>query len=161
MNPMQPLQTLLAHSERERDLALAEALRAAEAHRRALAQAEQLHDYRRDHDARFGAQAARGGGMEIVQCWQAFGARLDQAIDQQDRAVALAAQRSERAAAALQPLELRVASVRKLMERRGADERRADERRGQKLLDEQASRAAWNRLAQAGGTAGPGQPFGR
>ena len=159
MNPMQPLQTLLAHSERERDLALAETLRAGDAHRRALAQAEQLRDYRRDHDARFGAQQARGGGMELVQCWHAFAARLGQAIVQQDRAVALAAQRSERAAAAYQPLELRVASVRKLMERRGADERRADERRGQKLLDEQASRAAWNRLAHAAGAAGPGQPF--
>ena len=157
MNPMQPLHTLLAHSERERDLALAEALRAADAQRRALAQAEQLRDYRRDQDTRFGAQQARSGGMEIVQCWQAFAIRLGQAIEQQDRAVALATQRSERAAAALRPLELRVASVRKLVERRGAEARRADDRRGQKLLDEQSARAAWSRLASGG--AGPGQPL--
>ena len=157
MNPLQPLQTLLAQSERERDLALAETLRAADAHRRAVAQAEQLRDYRRDHDARFGARSA-GGGMEIVQCWQAFDARLGQAIEQQDRAVALAAQRGERAAAALRPLELRVASVKKLMERRGGEARRADDRRDQKLLDEQAARAAWNRLANAAGAGTPGQP---
>ena len=48
MNPNPPLMTLLAHVERERDAAMAEAKRVELEHRKALRQAEQLLGYRRD-----------------------------------------------------------------------------------------------------------------
>lgn len=161
MNPMQPLLALLSQSERERDFARFEAHRAAEAHRRARAQAEQLRSYRSDHEARFGAQFAGEGGaaIDIVQCYQGFVGSLGEAIEQQERIVAGAAQGSARADAALRTLELRVASVKKLIERRSAEARLSADRRGQKAQDEFASRAAWNRLAAAGAVA-PGGAAG-
>ena len=160
MNPMQPLLALLSHSERERDFARAEAHRAADVHRRARLQAEQLRGYRADHEARFGARFAspEGGAIDIVQCYQGFVGRLGAAIEQQERVVEHAARHGVQTDAALRALELRVSSVKKLIERRCAQTRAAADRHGQKASDEFASRAAWNRLAGAapGAAAGPG-----
>ena len=141
MNPTQPLLTLLAHVERERDAAMAEAKRVELEHRKALRQAEQLLGYRRDYEQRWSSQfGGGGGGIDIVQCYHGFVARLGQAIEAQERVTMLAAQRLERAQEAWQQQEMRAASVRKLIERRGREQRGADERREQKLLDEHAAR---------------------
>ena len=66
MNPTQPLLTLLAHVERERDAAMAEAKRVELEHRKALRQAEQLLGYRRDYEQRWSSQfGGDGGGIDI------------------------------------------------------------------------------------------------
>jgi len=85
MTPLQPLAALLAQSERERDMALADMQRAQLASDAADAQAQQLLEYRRDYEKRWGAQFAREGKIELVRCYQSFIERLTQAVDQQAR----------------------------------------------------------------------------
>jgi flagellar FliJ protein len=137
---MNPLLTLLDHAERERNAAMAEAKRIEMEHRNALRQAEQLQLYRRDYEQRWSSHFSRSGGIDIVQCYQGFTARLGQAIEAQERVTLAAAQHLERAQEALQALEMRVASVRKLIERRGREQRSLDDQREQKQLDEYAAR---------------------
>ena len=72
MNTIEPLLTLLAHAERERDLAQAEAQRTAQELASAQAQVKQLQDYRRDYELRWSEQFSRSGGIDIVQCYQGF-----------------------------------------------------------------------------------------
>lgn len=151
MDSLQPLLALLSHTERERDVARTAAHRAAETHRRARVQAEQLRGYRDDQDERY---ACRGGEIDILRCYHGLAGRLGEAIEQQERLVAAAARASAQADAALRALELQVASVRKLLERRGAEARRVADRRSLKAADELASRAAWGRPPTLGaGTA--------
>ena len=147
MDSLQPLLALLSHTERERDAARAAAHRAAEAHRRARVQAEQLRVYRDEQDARY---ARQGGAIDIVRCYRSFADRLGQAIEQQERVALNAARASAQADAALRALELRVASVGKLLERRRTDARLVADRRSQKAADEFASRAAWSRPSAFG-----------
>ncbi len=150
MTPIEPLLTLLAHAERERNAAMAEAKRVELEHRNAQRQAEQLQTYRHDYEQRWSSQFSRSGGIDIVQCYQGFVTRLGQAIEVQQRVTLLAAQRLERAQAAWQMQEMRVASVRKLIERRGMELRGVEARREQKQLDEHAARLLWGRAAGAG-----------
>lgn len=150
MTPMQPLLSLLAHTERERNDAMAEAKRIEFEHRQALRQAEQLLAYRRDYELRWSGHFSQSGGIDIVQCYQGFVARLGQAIDAQERVTQLAAQRLERAQAAWQEQEMRVAAVRKLIERRTRESRGIADRLEQKQLDEHAARLLWGRAAGAG-----------
>ncbi len=152
MTDIQTLTILLGQHERQRDAAQAEHLRRVAASAAAAAQADQLHAYRRDYEQRWGEQFKREGQIELVRCYQSFIERLTQAVDQQVRIKQHAADQVEHALTALREAEMRCASVRKLMERRHIEQRNADERRDQKLTDEQATRAAWNRL---GGGSGP------
>jgi flagellar FliJ protein len=150
MTPMQPLLTLLAHAERERNAVMADAKRIEQEHRQALRQAEQLLGYRRDYEQRWSSQFSQSGGIDIVQCYQGFVTRLGQAIEAQERLTRHAAQRLEQAQEAWQQQEMRVASVRKLIERRSRELRGDDDRREQKQLDEHAARLLWGRSAGAG-----------
>jgi flagellar FliJ protein len=150
MTPIEPLLTLLAHAERERNAAMAEAKRVELEHRNAQRQAEQLLTYRRDYEARWSSQFSRSGGIDIVHCYQGFVTRLGQAIEVQQRVTLLAAQRLESAQAAWQAQEMRVASVRKLIERRGKEMLGVEARHEQKQLDEHAARLLWGRAAGAG-----------
>lgn len=143
MNPMQPLLALLAQTERERDLALTEAQRAAQAQLAAEAQAEQLLTYRREYEQRWGAQFKAEGRMELVLCYRGFIERLSQAVDQQQRVALHAATQVERARELLRDHEIRVASVRKLIERRQHELRLSAERVEQKQTDEFGARNAW------------------
>ena len=145
MTSMHPLLNLLAHTERERNAAMAEAKRFEMEHRNARRQAEQLQAYRRDYEQRWSSQFGCGGGIDIVHCYQGFIARLGQAIEAQEQMTLAAAQRLERAQEAWQAQEMRVASVRKLIERRVRELRSADDRHEQKQLDEFAARAHWGR----------------
>jgi flagellar FliJ protein len=149
MQSLQPLLALLEQTERERDDARLHLLRVREAQRAASAQADQLVDYRRDYEARWGAQAGRAGQIELVHCYQGFVARLSHAVDQQARIAAHAADALAGAERTLREREMRVASVRKLIERRVAELKRAADRREQKQLDEFAARAAWRHGADA------------
>lgn len=151
MTDLQPLLLLLGQHERQRDAALAEHQRATLASEAAAAQSEQLHTYRREYEQRWGEQFRREGKIELVRCYQSFMERLTLAVDQQARMAEHATQQVEHAQLALRDCELRCASVRKLIERRTHELRLVEERRDQKLTDEQATRAAWNRLGANGG----------
>ncbi len=151
MNSLHPLTTLLAQTERERDLALADQLRAQNAHSAAVAQAEQLLLYRREYEQRWHKQFASLGKIELVRCYQGFMERLTQAVEQQTRSAEHTAQQVERSSAELRAAELRCASVRRLIERRVREQRADSERREQKQSDEQSARAAWG-LARALGS---------
>lgn len=145
---LQPLQVLLEQAEHERDAALARQNQARQAHAAAQAQQTQLHDYRREYEHRWSAQFREGVTMTLMQCYQDFVARLHGAVDLQGEQVGRLAQVLERHRAETLAAEMRVASVRKLIERRQLALLLGDERRAQKTQDEQASRAAWQRLAQ-------------
>lgn len=151
MTDLQPLTLLLGQHERQRDAALAEHQRATVASEAAAAQAAQLLTYRREYEQRWGDQFKREGQIELVRCYQSFTERLTQAVDQQTLMAGLATKRVEAALVALRESELRCASVRKLIERRTIEHRLSAERRDQKQTDEQATRAAWNRLGAGGG----------
>lgn len=147
MNALQPLHTLLEQTTSLRDAALATHRNAVATWRAAQAQASQLAEYRQEYTRRFGTQFQRAGAVELLQCYQGFMVRLDDAVAQQQRLVDQAADREAAAKDALLDAELRVASVRKLIERRVAESVRTQERLDQKATDELASRAAWQRLA--------------
>jgi flagellar FliJ protein len=147
MTDLQPLLALLAQAESERDEALAHSQRLDIAHRTAQAQADQLLDYRRDYEQRWGEHFSRQAKIELLHCYQGFIGRLSQAIEQQARAAGHAADQADVARAALREAELR---VRKLIERRVGEMQLRDERREQKQSDEFAARVAWQRLSSFG-----------
>lgn len=151
MTSPQALLSLLAHAERERNVAMSEAKRVEMEHRNAKRQAEQLLAYRSEYEQRWSLRfsAGDGGGIAIVQCYQGFMERLGDAVAAQQRVVAMAAQRLERAQALWQQQEIRVAAIRKLIERRSAEARSAEARREQKQQDEHGVRTAWQRAAGA------------
>ena len=151
MTELQPLTLLLGQHERQRDAALAEHQRATLASEAAAAQAAQLLTYRREYEQRWGDQFKREGQIELVRCYQSFTERMTQAVEQQTLMADLATKRVEAAMVALRESELRCASVRKLIERRSIEQRLSAERRDQKQTDDQATRAAWNRLGARGG----------
>ncbi|HSV71062.1 MAG TPA: flagellar export protein FliJ [Methylibium sp.] len=145
MDPLQPLASLLEQTRAERDLAFGDHLRLRRAAEAAQAQAEQLAGYRGDYARRFGGSFQRSGALELMQCYQGFMTRLDDAVAQQQRTVAQAAERADAARATLLAAELRVASVEKLVERRRAEASLAQQRREQKAGDELAARMSWQR----------------
>lgn len=150
MTSLHPLTTLLAQTERERDLALASHLRAQTAHSSATAQAEQLLTYRSEYEQRWQKQFASEGKIELVRCYQGFMERLSQAVEQQNRAAEHTATQAELAGGELRAVEVRCASVRRLIERRVRDMRSDADRREQKQSDEQSARAAWGRTGAHG-----------
>ena len=138
------LRTLLQQAESERDAALA-LLRQSETRRQAAeAQAEQLRAYRGQYHQRWAQQFAQGGAIEIVQCYQNFNERLQQAVQMQQHNAQQLQATFERTRTLLAQREMRVASVRKLIERRQAEMRQRADRQEQKAADETAQRAAWN-----------------
>jgi len=150
MNPLLPLMALLAQTERERDAALADTQRAAQAQLAAAAQAEQLLTYRREYEQRWGAQFRNEGRMELVNCYRGFVDRLTQAVDQQQRIALHAQAQLDRARDVLRDHEVRVASVRKLIERRAAELRLSADRLEQKQTDEFGARTAWTHHGMGG-----------
>lgn len=144
------LQTLLEQVGAARDKALAAHQRALATVQAAQVQAGQLAAYRSEYASRFGVRFQSSGAIELLQCYQGFMARLDDAVTQQGHVVTQAAARAEDAKAALLAAELRAASVQKLIERRTAEAAVRRDRGEQKATDEFAARAAWQRLAAAG-----------
>jgi flagellar FliJ protein len=150
MTSIQPLISLLEQAERDRDAALAEHQMALRQHRNALAQAEQLRNYRNDHSRRWQQQFTQQGAIELVHCYQGFSDRLTQAVDFAQHGVDHAHERVAHCHTLLLQQEMRVASVRKLIERRQAEARMAQDRREQKASDEFAARLAWNQRVALG-----------
>ncbi|HEX6707086.1 MAG TPA: flagellar export protein FliJ [Albitalea sp.] len=151
MNPLQPLMTLLAQTERERDEAWAQAQRAGEAQARAASQVDQLLTYRREYEQRWNTQFRTEGRIELVHCYRGFMDRLTLAVEQQQRIADQATTQLERARAELAQHEMRVASVRKLIERRQQELRLSADRIEQKQTDEFGSRMAWSPTVAAFG----------
>ena len=149
MNDLNPLAALLAQSERQRDLALADQLKAKNDSDNAASQVLQLRDYRRDYEQRWSAQFCKEGQIQLVLCYQGFMTRLNEAIEQQTLAAELASVRHEQAVVTVRGHELQLASVRRLIERRLVERRGEVDRSDQKQTDELASRMAWSRLAAA------------
>ena len=145
MTNLQPLTVLLAQTERQRNLALADQMKAQSASDAAQAQAEQLLAYRREYEQRWSAQFCREGKIELVRCYQGFMERLSQAVDSQNRAALHAHAQLEQANLQVREHEVRVAAVRKLVERRIAEGRLQAERHEQKQDDELAARIASGR----------------
>jgi flagellar protein FliJ len=149
MDLLQPLMSLLEQNRAERDTARAEHQRVLRAAQAAQAQAEQLVGYRREYAERFGTSFQRSGALELMQCYQGFMTRLDDAVNQQQRLAVQAGERVAAAHAELLAAEMRMASVNKLIERRRAEALLALDKREQKATDEFASRMASQRSATA------------
>lgn len=147
MNPLQPLMSLLAQTESERDQAWGEAQRAMHAHQNASAQVDQLLVYRREYEQRWAAQLKTESRIELMHCYRGFMDRLTQAVEQQERVCTYAATQAERTREALAEHEMRVAAVRKLIERRAQELRQSADRQEQKQTDEFSSRMAWGNAA--------------
>ena len=147
MNDLNPLAALLAQSERQRDLAVADQLKAQGDSDGAAAQVLQLRSFRRDYEQRWSARFCKEGQIQLVLCYQGFMTRLSEAIEQQTLTAELAAARLEQAIVTVRSHELQLASVRRLVERRLAERRGAAHRADQKQTDELAARIAWQRLA--------------
>jgi flagellar FliJ protein len=148
---VQPLNTLLEHAERERDDALAQQQRAEAAMRGAENQVHQLLAYRGECERRWTERSRAGTTPTLMHCHQTFIGRLQTAVDMQGEVVKRAQAEVQRCREHLLALELRVASVRKLIERREAALAQQAGRSEQKMFDEIATRAAWNRLAGPAG----------
>jgi flagellar FliJ protein len=154
MPTMQALLQLLDHERRVRDQALL-GLRDAEGSAgQADAQAVQLDAYRSEYVERWTARFREPGSVALMQCYQGFMARLEQAIAQQHAAVQLARARLEQARQRLSDNERRVASVEKLIERREQQEQHRAARREQSQSDEIALRAHARRQASAANEGG-------
>ena len=147
MTNLQPLNALLAQTERQRDLVLADQMKAQSASEAAQAQAEQLLTYRREYEQRWRAQFCREGQIELVRCYQGFMERLSQAVDSQARAAQHASAQLDRANALVREHEIRLAALKQVVERRLAEGRRHAQRQEQKGEDELAARIAWARSA--------------
>lgn len=147
---MQMLETLLQHAQRERDEALGAHARALDAERAAAAQAEQLLAYRGSYELRWREQfGGSGASAPVLSHYQSFGARLTQAIEQQQQLLRQLRTQREAIEAALAERERKLASTARLIERRRADEARTATRNERKLDDELAARAALLRMQSA------------
>lgn len=147
MPTLQALLQLLDHERRTRDEALQALSQAEGLAGQADAQAQQLGAYRSDYVERWSVRFRDPGSVALLQCYQGFMQRLDQAIQQQHNTVAQAQIRVDQARGALRDHQRRMASVEKLIERRREQEQRQLARREQSRTDETAQRAHARRLA--------------
>jgi flagellar FliJ protein len=154
MNPdTTALRAVLQHAEGERDHALAQLTQLADAQTRLRSQQEQLQTYRRDYHARWTAQFRLAGTVEVMLHYQGFVERLNQALEQLDMQLEMAARQTEQAREVLMERETRVLALRKLIERRGLEQARRVAQREQRHSDELAARISLQRpptLASAG-----------
>ncbi|WP_084362294.1 flagellar export protein FliJ [Caldimonas taiwanensis] len=152
MHPrLHPLTLALEVAEKECQQAHQVVLRLQHQMDAARAQARQLDDYRRDYQQRWSERFRIEGTAPILQCYQDFMARLDQASTQQQATVQRLQHHLEQAQQSLRERETRAASIRKLIERRQGELALARQRQEQKLTDEQAARMAWSRGAADSG----------
>lgn len=143
------LSLLLERAEGERDAA-ARALHTASMQADAArAQHGELAGYRQEYQQRWTQSFSQGTTMSLVDCYQSFGQRLNQAVDTQGHVANHADQRLQRAREALRQAELRVAALRQLIARRRAEADKQAQRREQRATDEFAARAHLRRIAHA------------
>ena len=140
MNRLQSLDLLLEREQRRRDDARTAVLRAVRNEEAAREQLDGLVTYRSDYCQRWSAQFTKASSIDIVRCYQAFVARLDQAISQQQGMVRSAQAGIENARKRLVEREVRLATVQRLIGRRREQFARAEGRLVQRDLDELAQR---------------------
>ncbi|HEX5685316.1 MAG TPA: flagellar export protein FliJ [Ideonella sp.] len=145
MDRLSLLHTLLEREKEKRDAALADWRNAEAQERAARDQAESLVTYRGEYRKRWAAQFAQCAPIEILQCYQGFVERLEQAIGAQQGVAEQAASRVEAARLRLRHRETKVATVQRLIERRLQAGALREQRREQKTTDEAAQRLAWAR----------------
>lgn len=133
---MQALFQLLDHERRGRDAALLGLRDAEGSAEHADAQARALDSHRSETVERWRARLRQPGSAALLQCYQGFMQRLEQAIAQQHEITQLAHERLEQARRTLVDNERRVASVEKLIERREQREQHRATRREQAHSDE-------------------------
>ena len=143
------LLTLLELERNERDQALRGVRDAESLAQHAQAQAQTLTAYRTEYVERWSTRLRTQSSIELVQCYQGFMQRLDQAIGQQRTASEQAHARLRQAVLALREREQRLGSVEKLIERRRREQHRHAARREQTITDEAAMRLHERRLAAA------------
>jgi flagellar FliJ protein len=134
---MKPVQTLYDDTERRLALGLATVERkVAEAE----AKCQELERYRAEYDKQFAQRAGGGIGVIALRDYQAFLARLSEAIKQQQAVVKRA--QSERDAERLrwQEAAKRAKALGHVVEQWQTEERRASDRREQRESDERAQR---------------------
>ncbi len=150
MSLLKTLQLAITVAGRKRDEA-GQAL--AQAQQRQLAaqqQLEQLRGYAHETEARWASQARVCAMPELMHHHYQFMARLDQAVQMQQRAVADQAQWVALAQKALLAAELRVATLRQVLAHKQAEIDRVQRRREQRQMDEMAAnRHAWNARERA------------
>jgi flagellar FliJ protein len=136
---MAPVQRVFADAERDRARALGEAQQRLTA---AEARATELRNYHADYLRSFQQRAAGGHSVTALRDFQAFLARLEQALAQQDKIVAQAREQVAQQRRSWQGAARQVKAVDSVVERWQGEERIAGERREQKDTDERAQRSA-------------------
>jgi flagellar FliJ protein len=142
MNDNAIIDTMRDCARNERDLARAALVHAESVAEHAQMQAQQLLLYRDEYVQRWNNQFRSGSAITLVQCYQTFMQKLDQAIAHQQRATRDAADRAEAARTQLRQCELQLASVGKLIDRRQRARTQVAARREQRASDEAAQRTA-------------------
>ena len=134
---MKPVQTLFDDSERQLALGLATIERkVAEAE----AKLQELERYRSDYDKQFAQRAGRGIGATSLRDYQAFLARLSEAIRQQQAVVKRAQSERDAERQRWQEAAKRAKALGHVVEQWQTEERRASDRREQRESDERAQR---------------------
>ena len=105
------LALLLERASADRDRLAGEMRRAEEVQRHQQAQADHLAAYREEYVQRWSRQFGRGGAIEIVQCYQSFMQRLEEAMLQQAAQVERATAMHQQLRDALQQAEMRVVAA--------------------------------------------------
>nr|PZN60976.1 MAG: flagellar export protein FliJ [Pseudomonadota bacterium] len=145
---MAPVQQLFGNAERDRARELGEA-------QRQLAEAEarldELRNYAGEYRDAFRKRAEDGTGIRKLRDFQAFLARLDEAIRQQELIVAQARERVVGSRRNWQGAAQKVKAVDAVVERWQREDLRAGERREQKESDERAQRLAVETRGRAEG----------
>jgi flagellar FliJ protein len=132
---LEPVHDLAVEAEREAARRLADAERKVAESRSRLAQ---LEHYDREYRKGLQQRAADGIGAAGLRDYQAFLARLDEAVAQQRTALARAIDESDAARAEWLTSSTRRRAVGKVIEQAAVADRRAAERREQRELDEHA-----------------------
>jgi flagellar FliJ protein len=134
---MKPVQNLFDDSERQLALGLATIERkVAEAE----AKLQELERYRSDYDKQFAQRAGRGIGATSLRDYQAFLARLSEAIRQQQAVVKRAQSERDAERQRWQEAAKRAKALGHVVEQWQTEERRASDRREQRESDERAQR---------------------
>lgn len=134
---MQPVQTLFDDTERR----LAQSLAAFE--RRAVdaeAKQQELERYRTEYEKQFSQRAGRGIGVTDLRDYQAFLARLSEAVRQQQAVVKRAQVERDAERQRWQEAAKRAKALGYVVEQWQTEERRASDRREQRESDERAQR---------------------
>jgi flagellar FliJ protein len=134
---MKPVQNLLDDTEKRLALDLATVERkVAEAE----AKLQELERYRGDYEKQFAQRAGHGIGVTALRDYQAFLARLSEAIRQQQAVVKRAQSERDAERTRWQEAAKRAKALGHVVEQWQTEERRASDRREQRETDERAQR---------------------